>query len=103
MDLADTRLIFSDELRDGMTVLSECGGMSPITAHALCTVEATTHPGHGHYHELTVIRLRGEHVRNAIVVDEDGNQQPFYCLANETLRVRLAVAADPVDSEHHEG
>lgn len=86
MTTTDTRVIFADELQAGTVVIQDCG--------IGCTALATKHHP-GTPHEFTVLRARrgDDRVVNAIVLDEDGGQQPW--ARNPEIAIRIRVATVP--------
>jgi hypothetical protein len=82
--MTNSRVIFADEIQPGTVILERCSGR-------MCTRPATNHH-EDRPHEFTVLRRRiSEGVVNAIVLDEDGEQQPWGMSGNITVRVRLGT------------
>lgn len=76
-------MVFADELTEGMVLVDRCGGYQDSFSKGLvldCRIDATSH-GSGKTHQRVIHRLRrperGMGLPSAVVVDEDGNQQPW--------------------------
>lgn len=89
-----TQVVFADTLAKGSVIVEQCEGRSFNGTYLLCTTEATTHrSGEAHHLAVSDLRVANGSV-NAIVVDEDGEQQPWHVAANRAVRV---VASTPTN------
>jgi hypothetical protein len=99
---AASTMVFANELHDGAVILEKCGGWSvPSARYLLCSTDATVHEV-GRQHRLTIWRHRNDlghrsarartargRFTTAIVVDEDGNQQPWRASQNAPIRIEV--------------
>lgn len=76
------RIIFADELTMGNVILDACTGV-------IGCASATTHEPGVRIHERTVLRARTrDGLTSAIVLDEDGNQQPYQTNSINPVAIR---------------
>lgn len=92
-------VVFADTVTVGMVIVEKCGVVVEQSSNPFpsCQTTATTHRP-GAVHRLTVLDLRNpsRYFINAVVTDEDGNQQPWTCGGYRPIRV-LAPKPRPED------